>query len=108
MSFRRGGGHLDGPTDGRLVQPDSEKADVCQKGIRACVLVSKKETAKKNKKEKRDFSYKPASVRARTQQLEQQQPGVEGELRRLLEKPGKAEFANARLYQPVSPPVKSL
>lgn len=30
-------------------------------------------------------------VRARTQELEQQQPGVEGELRRLLEKPGKAD-----------------
>lgn len=29
-----------------------------------------------------------ASLRARTQELEQQQPGVEGELRRLLEKPG--------------------
>lgn len=28
-------------------------------------------------------------LRARTQELEQQQPGVEGELRRLLEKPGK-------------------
>lgn len=30
-----------------------------------------------------------AYLRARTLELEQQQPGVEGELRRLLEKPGK-------------------
>lgn len=29
-----------------------------------------------------------ACLRARTQELEQQQPGVEGELRRLLDKPG--------------------
>jgi len=31
------------------------------------------------------------SFRARTQDLEEQQPGVEGELRRLINKPGKNE-----------------
>lgn len=44
-------------------------------------------------------------VRARTQELEQQQPGVEGELRRLLEKPGKAAFADPRPGVP--PPGKA-
>lgn len=65
--------------------------------------------AEKIKKEKKTevLSYKPASVRARTQELEQQQPGVEGELRRLLEKPGKGAFADAQLCQPVSPAVKT-
>lgn len=55
MSFRRGGGHPDGPADGRLVQPDSEKADVYQEGIRARVPVSKNttENSEKNKKDQK-------------------------------------------------------
>lgn len=37
-------------------------------------------------------------LRARTQELEQQQPNVEGELRRLLEKPGKISQVCYHLY----------
>lgn len=41
LNFRRGGGRTDGPPDGRLVQPHSEKADVRQEGIGARLLVSR-------------------------------------------------------------------
>lgn len=59
LSFRRGRGHPDGPSDGRLVQPHSEKADVHQKGIRAGVLVS--ENLAEKKKMEGVFDNDPAS-----------------------------------------------
>lgn len=49
----------------------------------------------------------PTSLcRAKTQDLEEQQPGVEGELRRLLDKPGRVARATALPPEPAgSEPV---
>lgn len=46
LSFRRGRGRPDGPADGRLVQPDSEEADVGQEGVGARVPVSEERLKK--------------------------------------------------------------
>lgn len=44
--------------------------------------------------------------RAKTQDLEEQQPGVEGELRRLLDKPGRVTQLPGRVTQPANTSVR--
>lgn len=47
-------------------------------------------------------------LRARTRELEQQQPGVEGQLRRLLEMPGKRSRVHHSQFHPLATKRPSL